>query len=198
MTIVGLVGSMRSDGATDRLVRAVLASAQIENPSLQPVLFHAADLRFEPCRACYGKCGVQPFECVLEDDLARVLAAMAAADAVVIGSPLYFKIPSALTAFMERLSLLAFYNDVRGHRAPSPLLGKPCGLVGVAAEGDPQQVLEHLFRFALTMRMEPLYLKAFPFYGVAARTGDEGPLAAALETAAILGRMLGEAARDER
>jgi multimeric flavodoxin WrbA len=93
------------------------------------------------------------------------------ADGFVLGSPLYFKIPSRLTAFMERLVILAFFHDTRGCSEPHLLYNKPCGIIAVAADGDPELVAEMLHRFVLSLRMKPMIKKTFPYLGVFSR-GD--------------------------
>jgi multimeric flavodoxin WrbA len=116
---------------------------------------------------------------------------MADADALVIESPLYFKIPARLTAFMERLVCLAFFHEVRGFVDAHPLDGKPCGLVAVAADDDPRSVLETLFNFALSLRLNPITMKHYLYFGVGGRGKvQEDTDLKPIENALLMGKLL--------
>ncbi|MEO0069632.1 MAG: flavodoxin family protein [candidate division WOR-3 bacterium] len=166
MKIIGLVGSMRKKGNTNLLVETVLKSAEKINADIESEVIQIAELNIESCRACYNLCSKKPYRCVIKDDLATVFDKIKASDALVIGSPLYFNIPSRLTAFMERLVCLAYFYEMRGFKEPHPLNNKPCALIAVCGGDDPRPVLEHLFNFALCLRMNPITMKSYPYFGV--------------------------------
>ncbi|MEO0097429.1 MAG: flavodoxin family protein [candidate division WOR-3 bacterium] len=171
MKILGIVGSMRKKGNTNLLVETVMKSARIINPNIISEIIHISELNIEPCRACYNLCSKKPYKCVIKDDLSNIFDKMKKADAIVIGSPLYFKIPSRLTAFMERLACLSYFYEMRGFKESSPLNDKPCGLIAVCGGDDPRPVLEHLFNFALCLKMKPVTMKSYPYFGVGGK-GD--------------------------
>ncbi len=80
---------------------------------------------------------------------------------------------------------------MRGFKDPHPLNDKPCGLVAVCGGDDPRLVLEHLFNFALALRMAPLTLKSYPYFGVGGKGNvkedkDLNPI----ENAKTLGKLL--------
>ena len=193
MKILGFVGSMRKDGNTNRLVQAVLDAAKRAADEVETEMVYLSDLEIGPCRACYDVCAKEPYVCVVEDDLQKVLDRMRQADAVVIGSALYFTVPSRLLAFMERLSCVAHLGQFKGHKE-HPLEDKPCGLVGVSFSTPPTPVLAGLQQFALELRMRPITLKSHPFLGVAGTDKmEKDDYLKPLQNAEMLGKLLVEA-----
>lgn len=191
MRILGIVGSMRKSGNTNLLMETVLESAKKTKPQVKTIVLQISELKIESCRACYELCSKEPYKCVIEDDLQTVFEEMKNSQAIVIGSPLYFRIPSRLTAFMERLACLSYFYDCRGFKEPHPLDDKPCGLVAVSGGGDPRPVLEHLFSFALSLKMKPVIMKSYPFFGVGGKGKVEEDLDLnPIENARILGELL--------
>jgi multimeric flavodoxin WrbA len=195
MNMLGIVGSMRKTGSTDRLVRIALDAAKEANPAIEGKILQISDLRIEPCAACYDLCSQEPYKCAIEDDLQAVLAEMKRAHAIVIGSPLYFRIPARLTALLERLVCLSFYCEIRGFTDPHPLNDIPCGLISITGGGEPREVLEQLFNFTLSLKMKPITMKTYPYFGVGGKgLIDEDKELSPIENARELGRLLAAAA----
>ena len=193
MKIIGFVGSMRKDGNTSLLVQAVLDAASKAADGVEAEMVYLSDLAIGPCRACYDVCAKEAYKCVVEDDLQKVLEKMRQADGVVIGSALYFIVPSRLVAFMERLSCLAHLGQYKGHKE-HPLEDKPCGLVGVSFSTPPTPVLTRLQQFVLELRMKPILLKSYPFLGLAGNEKmEKDKFLNPLENAETLGKLLVEA-----
>lgn len=199
MKILGLVGSMRKEGNTNLLVETVLESARKADAGVGTKIIQISDLKIEACLAndeCDDLCSAEPFKCVIADDLDEVLKEMKSAEAIVIGSPLYFKIPSRLTAFCERLDALSYFYGIRGFEEPHPLRDKPCGFVAVAGGDDPKPVLEYLFDFASHLKMKPITLKSYPCLGVGGKGKiEEDKDLNPIENAKILGELLVKAIR---
>ena len=200
MKVLGIVGSMRKKGSTGRLITTVLESAKKVNPKIETKTLYISDLKIEACRACYQKCSKEPYKCVIEeDDFQSILEDMKTSQAIVIGSPLYYKIPSRLTALMERLACLSYFYEINGFKEPHPLNEKPCGLVAVSGGDDPHSVLEHLLSFALSLKMKPVFMKSYPYYGVAGKGKiDEDEDLKPIENAKILGQLLTRAVKKDR
>lgn len=100
MRIAAFVGSPRADGVTDAVVREVLRGA--EDAGADTALFHIGLLNISGCHACL-KCR-ETGECVQEDDMAPLFDELRRADAVVLGTPIYFYYMSAqMKAFTDRL-----------------------------------------------------------------------------------------------
>jgi multimeric flavodoxin WrbA len=100
MKILGVDGSPRKNGNTERLVKAILAGAAEKGAE---VGFHKlAKSNISPCLGCIGcrESGV----CVIEDDMQGLYGEIQASDAIVLGSPVYFWQMTAQTkAFTDRL-----------------------------------------------------------------------------------------------
>ncbi len=191
MKLLGIVGSMRKEGNTAKLVETVLSAARENDSTLKVELVQLADLEIGPCQACYDVCAQTPYKCVVRDDFQKLLRKMEDADGLVIGSPLYFFVPSRLTALCERLTCLAYFHEVRGHRGPHLLDDRPCAFVATTAGNDPIDVFLYLHRFAVSMRMSPVLIKQYPYFGAVGR----GDLAKDIEQARELGKLLSEAVK---
>lgn len=105
MNVIGINGSPRKEWNTATLVAKALEGAAAQGASTE--LFHLYDLDFKGCKSCFAckiRGGKSYGKCVLNDDLAPVLEKIAAADALVIGSPIYFGTVTGETrSFLERL-----------------------------------------------------------------------------------------------
>jgi multimeric flavodoxin WrbA len=105
MNVIGINGSPRKQWNTATLVAKALEGAAAQGASTE--LVHLYDLDFKGCKSCFAcktRGGKSYGKCVLNDDLAPVLEKIAAADALVIGSPIYFGTVTGETrSFLERL-----------------------------------------------------------------------------------------------
>jgi len=105
MNVIGINGSPRKQWNTATLVAKALEGAAAQGAATE--LFHLYDLDFKGCTSCFAcktRGGKSYGKCVLNDDLAAVLEKIAAADALVIGSPIYFGTVTGETrSFLERL-----------------------------------------------------------------------------------------------
>jgi multimeric flavodoxin WrbA len=97
---VGIVGSPRQGGNTEILVAHCLKA--IAEEGLDTELVRLAGLDIRGCNAC-GYC----FEhegCSIEDDFEPVFDKMVAADAIIVGAPVYFSsAPSLVKGLLERV-----------------------------------------------------------------------------------------------
>lgn len=97
--VLGISGSPRL-GATHRLVQAALLGAA-EVPGTTTEYVSLAGRRIEGCDGC-GPCLARS-ACVIDDDMQPLYERLLAADAIILGTPVYYGAPSALCrAFMER------------------------------------------------------------------------------------------------
>jgi multimeric flavodoxin WrbA len=103
--VIGIVGSPRKGSNTDTLVQAVLDGAKAAGA--QTVKYHLNDLQFVGCQACFY-CKKNK-ECRIDDDAKRIIEEITSAQAVVFGSPIYFRqLTGQLVLFMDRMySLMA-------------------------------------------------------------------------------------------
>ncbi len=105
MNVIGINGSPRKQWNTATLVGKALEGAAAQGATTE--LVHLYDLDFNGCTSCFAcklREGKSYGKCVLNDDLAPVLEKIAAADALIIGSPIYFGTVTGETrSFIERL-----------------------------------------------------------------------------------------------
>lgn len=105
MNVIGINGSPRKNWNTATLVAKALEGAAAQSATTE--LLHLYDLNFKGCTSCFAcktRGGKSYGKCVLSDDLASILEKIAAADALVIGSPIYFGALTGETrSFLERL-----------------------------------------------------------------------------------------------
>ena len=114
MKVIGINGSPRKQWNTATLVTKALEGAEAQGATTE--LVHLYDLDFKGCKSCFAcktRGGKGYGKCVLNDDLTPVLEGIAAADALVIGSPIYFGTVTGETrSFLERLLFQYFTYTV--------------------------------------------------------------------------------------
>jgi multimeric flavodoxin WrbA len=100
VAVLGVSGSPRAGGATERLVRsALLGASSVEATTAFVPL---AGRTITPCNGC-GPCTARG-ACVIDDDMQPLYEELLRADAVLLGAPVYYGGPTALArAFMERV-----------------------------------------------------------------------------------------------
>ncbi len=102
MNIVGFVGSPRKGGNTDRLVEEILAGAQ--DAEHQTEKFYLCDYDLTPIDPVYGEDST--WTDPRQDAADELIDRMVAADAVVLGTPVYwFSVSGLLKLFIDRWSL---------------------------------------------------------------------------------------------
>ncbi|MCF8049726.1 MAG: flavodoxin family protein [Desulfobacterales bacterium] len=126
MTLLGFSASAVKNGNVDRMVRAVLEK------SAEPYEFvRLSELAYSPCRACPHQCAKDNL-CTLDDDLKPYYPKILAADALVLGTPVYFdSMNGFMSVFLERLWSF--------RHCRFPLEGKPFVVVST---GDKQDAAE--------------------------------------------------------
>jgi NAD(P)H-dependent FMN reductase len=107
--ILGLVGSARTWGNGELLVRQVLRGAIEEGAG--GCLLRLTDLHLEGCTGCM-RCAIARQPCPLDDDLDWLLDTMLAAGGLVLAAPTYFLAPAAaIKLVLDRLLTLAGRYD---------------------------------------------------------------------------------------
>jgi multimeric flavodoxin WrbA len=86
MKVLGIYGSPRKGGNSDRLLDRALEGAQSAGAEILRV--YARDLKMSGCIECGGceKTG----ECVVKDDMQNVYPLMEEADVIILSSPIFF------------------------------------------------------------------------------------------------------------
>jgi multimeric flavodoxin WrbA len=105
MKVIALNGSPRKQWNTATLLEKALEGAASQKAETE--LIHLYSLRYQGCISCFA-CktigGPSYGKCAVKDDLAGVLEKCLAADALVLGSPIYLgSTTGGMRSFMERL-----------------------------------------------------------------------------------------------
>jgi multimeric flavodoxin WrbA len=129
MIIVGISGSPTSGSSTDMLINSVLEGASA--PHVKTKFIKLNGLNILPCQAC-GK-SPEPEYCFFHDDMDSVYSMMVKADAIILGSPVYFDSVSAQAKlFIDRANCLRPLDFSRsdGSHFKKPLFeGKKGGII---------------------------------------------------------------------
>ena len=104
--IYAINGSPRKNKNTATLLDKVLEGAKKADPDVLAERIDLYSLKYTGCRSCFAckrKDGASYGKCAVRDDLYDVLEKLRDADAVVFGSPIYYRtITGQLHAFYER------------------------------------------------------------------------------------------------
>ena len=98
MNVIGFSsGGVGREGNADRMVKAILEKSGHDTEFVK-----LTELNYSGCKGCVQLCAA-PQVCRLEDDLLPYYQKLKEADAVVLGSPIYFgTINATMLAFLER------------------------------------------------------------------------------------------------
>ena len=126
MKVIAINGSPRKGWNTDTLLKKALDGAASAGAETEMVYLY--DLKFRGCVSCLA-CKLQkeprPSRCILRDDLTAVLDKVHEADAVILGSPIYFsEITGEARSFLERfLFQYLNYDDYTKPLSPKKRIG---------------------------------------------------------------------------
>ncbi len=105
MKVLAFNGSPRKKWNTATLLDKALEGAASKGAVTE--MIHLYDLDYKGCISCFAcklKDGESYGKCALKDGLAPVLAEIRKADAIILGSPIYFaRVTGEMRSFMERL-----------------------------------------------------------------------------------------------
>jgi len=121
MNIIAINGSPRKKWNTATLLEQALEGAAEHGATTE--LVHLYDLNFKGCTSCFAckKIGGKSYgKCAMKDDLRPVLERIAAADALILGTPIYFHLETGeMRSFLERL-LFPYVTYTPGYKAIFP------------------------------------------------------------------------------
>jgi multimeric flavodoxin WrbA len=127
--ILAIVGSPRQGGNTDLLVDEALKGAAEQGAQIEKVFL--GNLEIGGCRACEACLRNEVEWCIQQDDMIHLYEKILTADAIILGTPVYWWGPSAqLKAFMDRWYAL---NGTKREK----LKGKQVALICVMGDTDP-------------------------------------------------------------
>lgn len=140
MKLLAFNGSPRKTWNTAMLLGHALEGAESEGAETE--LFHLYDLDYKGCRSCFA-CkrigGASYGHCAAKDDLTPVFKKAETADAIIIGSPIYYGITTGETrSFLERLMFpYSVYDPER-----STLFGRKIRTGFIYTAGAPEQAVK--------------------------------------------------------
>jgi multimeric flavodoxin WrbA len=120
-TIIGIVGSPRRGGNTERLTKEALQAASEEGAETE--LITLAGKEIKPCDGC-RQCREKKIDCHIKDDLGPIFHKVLAADGLILATPVYVGSATAQTkAFIDRV---CFWSGAFGrpleNKAGAPLV----------------------------------------------------------------------------
>jgi multimeric flavodoxin WrbA len=105
MKVIALNGSPRKKWNTATLLKHALDGAASKGADTE--LVHLYDYNYKGCISCFAcklKDGKSHGRCAVNDDLKPILDQVHDADAIILGSPIYFGMPTGvIRSFIERL-----------------------------------------------------------------------------------------------
>jgi len=102
--VLGIAGSPRSDGNTDRLLAEVMRGAASKGAEVKTIALR--DLDYIPCQACDDAC-VKTGECKYRDGMETVYDELEQADRIVLASPIQFmSVTAQMKAMIDRCQCL--------------------------------------------------------------------------------------------
>ena len=145
MKILGIDGSPRKNGNTEKLVKTILQGAEANGAETRH--YKVAMMNISPCPGCMDcrESGI----CIHEDDMTPLYDEIQSSEAIVIGSPVYmWQVNAQTKTFLDRLVLFVKPDF-------SSRLNGPKGLVLAFTQGNPDphafktyfDYLEKLFSF---------------------------------------------------
>ena len=136
MQVVGIAGSPRESGNSERLLDRFLEGAAERGAEVTKLW--ASGLDIAPCRSC-DQCHVDGV-CAVDDDAENVREQLIGADVIVLASPVYYAgLPSQAKALIDRCQPLWVRKYLLGRTLPPT----PCGHlrrrgVFLCTAGNPQ------------------------------------------------------------
>ncbi|KAH0790696.1 flavodoxin family protein [Histomonas meleagridis] len=118
LKVIGINGSPRKGWNTHMVVEKALEGARDAGAITK--LYHISDFKIQPCISCLSckKTPESSGKCAIKDDLTPLLQEIKTADALVIGSPIYWsQISSYLHTALERM----WFSNYRYTSEPSSL-----------------------------------------------------------------------------
>lgn len=118
MNVVAFCGSARKKGNTYQLLETVLEP--LEEAGIGTELVELAGTGLKGCRACFVCMKKKDRSCAIKDDLVNeCIQKMAAADAIILGSPTYFAdVSTEMKALIDRSGMVGRANGDLYKRKP--------------------------------------------------------------------------------
>ena len=159
MLVLGFNGSPRKTWNTATLLGKALEGAASRGADTR--LVHLYDLVYTGCRSCFGcktKGGPSYGTCALRDDLTPILDQVLAADALLLGSTIYFwALTGGMKSFLERL-LFPFYRYAREDDPVQTLFPRRVRAGFIYTMGAPEERM-HQFGYDQAIALNGMFLQ---------------------------------------
>lgn len=146
MKMMIINGSPRKTFNTAKILKKVQEGA--ESKGIETKIINLFDYKFQGCKSCFA-CKIKNSKtnglCAIKDDLRPILEEVLAADSFVIGTPIYFGLPTGqVKSFFERLAYpnLSYEFDENGKQ--KKLLDKKIPTAFVCTMGAPTEYAEQM------------------------------------------------------
>lgn len=171
MKVLLLNGSPRPDGNTATLLKEV--ASQLSENGIGSELVQIGNRAVRGCIAC-GQCHAQHLgKCVFEDDVCNeIIAKMKECDAIVVGSPVYYGVPSGqVISVLQRMA----------YAGGTYMQGKPAAAVTVCRRGGATASFQTL-QMPFQMLNMPIVTSQYWNIGYGAGEGEVSQDAEGLQT----------------
>jgi len=168
--VVGISGSPRAGGNTEILVAEALEGARSKGAEVELIVLSGKEIK--GCVA-HPTCG-QSGKCLINDDMQLIYEKLLSADAIIIGTPVYFGgMTSQTKAFLDRTYLLS--------KMGKKLEGKVGGVIAVGGRAGHELTTATIMDF---MTLQGMVLPSYAFAhssvrDLGAAKGDEKSMKAA-------------------
>ncbi len=111
MKVLAINGSPRPKGNTTQLIEILFDVIKEENSEIHTEMVQLAGKTINSCLSCYKCFQNKDSKCFQQDDLNEIYAKMVEADAIILGSPVYFgDATGKMRCLIERAGLVAMAN----------------------------------------------------------------------------------------
>lgn len=134
--ILGIVGSYRKHGTIDTAVTEILTAAESYGAETQKIYLQDHNIEFcTNCRVCLQESGTDRGDCILEDDMTKILDLIENSEGLVLGAPVNFGNINALTQrFAERCICYGYWPwEAKAPQLRNPKPNKKAVLVSSSA-----------------------------------------------------------------
>lgn len=112
MKVLAINGSPRPGGNTFQLIEMVFDAIKEEDNTVETETIQLAGKTINSCLSCFQCLKNKDNKCVQKDDLNEIYAKMVEADAIILGTPVYFgDATGKMRCFIERAGFVAGVNE---------------------------------------------------------------------------------------
>lgn len=112
MKVLAINGSPRPKGNTAQLIEMFFEAVRKYNDKIETEMIQIADKTINTCLSCYKCMKNRDSKCGQNDDLNDIYAKMVQADAIILGSPVYFgDVTGKMRCLIERTGFVAMANN---------------------------------------------------------------------------------------